>query len=109
MPKIIFKILWDELQAGREIFAFVKNKTKQGDYYWVIAFVTPSYDTKENVVEYFSVRRKPDVQTIKNIIEPLYKELLSLEKNGGLSASQNHLNSLLHKKGISYEQFIFSL
>ncbi len=109
MPKIIFKKLWEELQAGREIFAYVKNKTKNGNYYWVIAFVTPSYDHKGNLLEYFSVRRKPDVTVIKNIIEPLYKELLSLENKGGVSASLTHLNSLLQKKGMTYEQFIFSL
>ncbi len=109
MPKIIFKKLWEELQAGREIFAYVKNKTKDGNYYWVIAFVTPSYDHKGNLLEYFSVRRKPEKSVIKNIIEPLYKELLSLENKGGVSASSTYLNSLLQTKGMTYEQFIFSL
>lgn len=35
MPKTVFKCLWDYIQDGKEIFAFVKNKTKQNDYYWV--------------------------------------------------------------------------
>jgi PAS domain S-box-containing protein len=109
MPKVIFKKLWDDLQSGKEIFAFVKNKTKDEKYYWVLAFVTPSYDHKGNLIEYFSVRRKPEPQAVKNIIEPLYRELLSLEKKGGINASQHHLNSLLQEKGLSYEQFIFSL
>jgi len=109
MPKLIFKKLWEELQAGREIFAYVKNKTKDGKYYWVIAFVTPSYDHQKNLIEYFSVRRKPDTSVIKNVIEPLYRELLSLENKGGVNASLAHLNGLLQKKGMTYEQFIFSL
>lgn len=109
MPKIIFKKLWEDLRSGKEVFAYVKNKTKQGDFYWVLAFVTPSYDHQGNLAEYFSVRRKPKENVVKKIIEPLYEELLSLEKNGGVSASQERLNSLLQQKGLSYEQFIFSL
>ena len=33
MPAIVFKLLWNRIQAGKEIFAYVKNKTKKGDYY----------------------------------------------------------------------------
>jgi len=109
MPKIIFKILWDTIQNGHEIFAFVKNKAKNGDYYWVLAFVTPSYDQNNQLIEYFSVRRAPDKHAIKNIIEPLYRDLLMAEKSGGMQASEKRLNQILQEKGISYEQFVFSL
>lgn len=37
MPRCIFKLLWDTLQAGREIFAYVQNLSKNGDHYWVLA------------------------------------------------------------------------
>lgn len=77
MPKVVFKKLWDDIQAGKEIFAYVKNKSKSGQFYWVLAFVTPSYDNSGELVEYFSVRRKPDEAIVKNVIEPLYKQLLS--------------------------------
>ena len=109
MPKVIFKKLWDDLQSGKEVFAYVKNRTKQGQYYWVLAFVTPSYDGNKRFVEYFSVRRRPDANVIKNVIEPLYRELLQQEKNGGIAASANYLENLLKQKGVNYEQFIFSL
>ncbi|MFT7002855.1 MAG: PAS domain S-box-containing protein [Sulfurimonas sp.] len=109
MPKLIFKKLWSELLLGNEVFAYVKNKTKHEKYYWVLAFVTPSYDNKGNLTEYFSVRRKPEGNVIKDYIDPLYQELLSLEKKIGVNASQDYLNSLLEQKGLSYEQFIFSL
>jgi len=32
MPKIVFKILWDELKKGNEVYAFVKNLTKGGSF-----------------------------------------------------------------------------
>ena len=44
MPRAVFKLLWDRLQAGQEVFAFVKNISKDGSFYSVLANVTPSYD-----------------------------------------------------------------
>jgi len=109
MPKIIFKLLWEHLQDGEEIFAFVKNLTADGKYYWVLAFVTPTRDSNGKIFEYFSVRRKPKSQTIINTIDSLYKTLLSAEKSGGISASKTKLDAILNEKGLSYEEFIFSL
>jgi len=108
MPKFIFQYLWDELRAGREVFAYVKNKTKNNDFYWVLAFVTPSLDNNGNLIEYFSVRRKPTQEAIA-IIEPLYKQLLHEEKKAGINASKLYLTNLLNTQGVSYEQFIFSV
>lgn len=44
MPRTVFKCLWDYIQNGKEIFAFVKNKAKDGRYYWIFANVTASFD-----------------------------------------------------------------
>ncbi len=109
MPKVIFKKLWETIEGSQELFAYVKNKTKQGDYYWVLAFVTPSYDENGKLIEYFSVRRIPNKEVINEVIIPLYTKLLSLEKEGGINASEKFLNNLLQEKGLTYEQFIFSV
>src|SRR5580704_8741733 len=37
MPRCVFKLLWDTIQKGDEIFAYVKNMCKNGDFYWVFA------------------------------------------------------------------------
>ena len=42
MPRGVFKLFWDTLQRGDEIFAFVKNISMDGSFYWVLANVTPS-------------------------------------------------------------------
>lgn len=44
MPRSVFHLLWETIGHQSEIFAYVKNRTKTGDYYWVLAHVTPSYD-----------------------------------------------------------------
>lgn len=108
MPAVIFKLLWSRIREGKEIFAYVKNKTKNGDYYWVFAHVTPSFDTHRKISNYHSVRRRP-TQTALEFIKPLYVSLLQKEKSGGISASESALNQLLKDKGVSYDEFILSL
>jgi len=108
MPAVVFKLLWGRIQAGKEIFAYVKNKTKNGDYYWVFAHVTPSFGTNRQITNYHSVRRKP-AQKALEVIKPLYASLLQKEKSGGISASEAMLNQILKDKGVSYDEFILSI
>lgn len=108
MPRIIFKLLWDYIQSGTEINAYVVNKSKNGDYYWVFANVTPSYDNNGKIVGYYSVRRKPTEQAL-NIIKPLYKKLLNAEKRGGMDASLKIVNETLASSGGRYDKFILSI
>lgn len=108
MPAVIFKLLWEYVQSGREIFAYVVNKTKSGDYYWVFANVTPSYDLQGNIIGYLSVRRKPaekSIETIKTIYDKLYRA----EKESGIGESERILKTLLEEQGMTYEQFILTV
>jgi PAS domain S-box-containing protein len=108
MPKVVFKLLWSRIKEGKEIFAYVKNKTKSGDFYWVFAHVTPSFNPDREITNYHSVRRKPSEKAL-NIIKPLYTTLLQHERNGGTNASEAALNEILKSKGVSYDEFILSL
>lgn len=108
MPRIVFKFLWDTLKQKKEIYAYVINRAKNGDYYWVFANVTPSYDNNGKVVGYYSVRRKPSQKSI-DIIKPLYKRLLSAEKYGGMDESEKIFNDLLSTNGSRYDQFVLSI
>lgn len=108
MPAVVFKLLWSRIKEGKEIFAYVKNKTKNGDFYWVYAHVTPSFNAQRAITSYHSVRRKPSEEALK-VIKPLYAMLLQKEKNSGISASETALNEILKDKGVTYDQFILSL
>ena len=55
MPKAAFAEMWRTLKTGNVWMGLVKNKRKNGDYYWVNAFVTPVYEGNK-VVGYESVR-----------------------------------------------------
>lgn len=107
MPKCVFKLLWQRIQSGEEIFAYVVNKSKNGDFYWVFANVTPSYDQNNKIIGYHSVRRKPKAEAIK-VIQGLYATLLNAERSGGMGASLKILEDTLAQKGVSYDQFILS-
>ena len=108
MPKTVFWKLWDEIQKGHEVFAYVKNLTKDGSFYWVYAQVTPSFDKDNKIIGYHSVRRKPKSEQIRQI-EGIYRQLLDAEKSGGLSAGQERLSRLLAQEGKQYDEFIFTL
>ena len=108
MPKIVFTLLWEHISTGNEIFAYVKNLSKDGSFYWVFANVTPSYDDKNNIIGYHSVRIKPNEKALE-VIKPLYAKLLEIEKSQGVEASKEALNEILKEKGVSYDEFIITL
>lgn len=108
MPKAVFKLLWDMVQNGEEIFAYVINQTKNKNDYWVYANVTPSFDARGNIIGYYSVRRRPNPQAL-TIIEPLYKKMIEAERSGGIAAGTKVLTDLLNEKGVEYNEFIIDI
>ncbi len=114
MPSVIFKVLWNEIQAGREVNAYVKNLASDGSYYWVFANITPVFNDKNEIVGYNAVRRAPDREKLEKIVIPLYEQLLAEEKkhskkSEGMEASYKLLNQILEEKGKSYEEFVLTL
>ena len=113
MPRCIFKLLWETLEAKQEIFAYVVNRASNGDHYWVFAHVTPSFDANGNVVGYHSNRRKPDPGQVAKII-PLYKMLLEEEqrprnRKEGMNKAYEELFAVLRKEGVLYDKFVLAV
>ena len=73
MPSAAFYDLWDSVKHGRPWMGIVKNRCKNGDFYWVKANVTPLYQDGRPV-EYMSVRSKPTAQEVR-AAEDLYQKL----------------------------------
>ena len=114
MPRCVFKLLWDTVSQGTEIFAYVVNSSKNGDYYWVLAHVTPSWGANGSVVGYHSTRRVPSNNVIQDTIIPLYRDLCAIERSvpnrkEGMQKSLDHLQSLLDSKGKDYDEFVAEL
>ncbi|HUX82563.1 MAG TPA: PAS domain-containing methyl-accepting chemotaxis protein [Halothiobacillus sp.] len=73
MPPAAFANLWQTLKKGESWRNIVKNRTKNGDYYWVDAYVSPLYKEKE-IIGYQSVRTRPSDAQIA-AAERLYRQL----------------------------------
>lgn len=113
MPRAVFKLLWETISKGDEIFAYVLNMASNGDHYWVFAHVTPTFAVDGGITGYHSNRRVPDRDALR-VIEPLYAELKAIEERApdrahGLTRSFDHLAGLLRSKGVTYDEFVFSL
>jgi len=112
MPRGLFKFLWDTIQSGRECFAYVKNMSKDGSFYWVFAHVTPCFDSQGKIIGYLSVRRKPKSQGVV-VMSDIYRAMLAAEKQAGsrnaCDASLALITKLLTEKRTSYEEFILTL
>ncbi|MBO9401293.1 PAS domain-containing protein [Shimia sp. R9_3] len=75
MPKGVFYLVWETLKAGRPICTYVKNRTKSGDYYWVLAVITIT----EN--GFLSSRIKPEAELFEKT-KKIYSTLLREEAQG---------------------------
>lgn len=114
MPRTVFKLLWDAIMAQREIFAYVVNRTKCGDHYWVFAHVTPSLNERGEPVGYHSNRRVPNRQVLESVIIPTYRTLREIEqkpsnRKQGLEDGVAALTGILKNKRVSYDEFVLSL
>lgn len=77
MPKAAFKDLWDTVRTGKQWKGIVKNLCKCGGFYWVDAYVTPSYQNGE-IIGFMSVRRRPTQEQIDSATG-LYADMLAEE------------------------------
>jgi PAS domain S-box-containing protein len=114
MPRSVFKLLWDTIEAGNEIFAYVVNRSKSGDHYWVFAHVTPNVDTNGRIIGYHSSRRVARPKALA-VIQPLYRKILEEERRhvdakAGLAASYALLLDSVRRAGFDrYDRFVLSL
>ena len=80
MPEEAFRDMWATIQAGKPWSAPVKNRRKDGDYYWVIANATPLMQNGQPV-GYMSVRTEATREQIRDA-EALYARLREEKARG---------------------------
>lgn len=72
MPKWAFEELWETIKSGKMWEGYVKNSSKEGDYYWVFAKVFP-ITNKDGDTEYISVRTTVRPEGKKEEMQKLYE------------------------------------
>lgn len=99
MPRGVFWLLWDRIRSGMPIGAYVKNRSKNGGYYWVYAIVTP--------VEggYLSVRLKP-TSALLSVVEAEYGKLRDAEAAQKLSPADSAQLLLTRLPELGYRDYV---
>lgn len=112
-PSGVFRLLWQTIKAGDEIFAYIDNLARDGSHYWVLAHVTPTRSASGQVIGYHSNRRSPNRAAITSL-SPIYQQMRAIERSqpsgpAGAEASLAHLQGILAERGQTYEQFIWDV
>lgn len=87
MPQDAFSELWQHNKKSKPWMGMVKNRCKNGDHYWVDAFVTPICENGKTI-GFQSVRQKPNQKLIDNA-EEIYTE-----KKNPITTLKNFLDSI---------------
>jgi PAS domain S-box-containing protein len=97
MPKVIFKMLWEELKQGNYYCAVIKNMSKTGRYYWVVVDFKVIEDSHGHL-SYTSEQRSVESNIIKETIDPLYSKLSQIEKMRDVESCENYITGFLEIK-----------
>lgn len=101
MPKGVFQLFWDTIGAGDSMGAYVKNKAKDGLYYWVFAVIVPCEGG------FLSARISPSSDLFDEI-KTIYAEMRQAETNDGITPEESAEMMLawIRDKGFeNYHQF----
>jgi len=102
MPRGFFELMWETLKAGNEFYGFMKNRCKNGDHYWVFAYVRPETDASGKIIGYRSFRRAA-ARDMVDLWEKNYEQMRALEEKRDVreqcAASRDWLEKWVRKEG----------
>lgn len=108
MPPEAFDDLWTSIKAGRPWLGYVKNRCKNGDFYWVEANVSPVFKNGQ-VIEYLSVRSKPSaigVDTATQLYNKIKAGKATLAPTGIFAKIKNFIRDFSIKKMLAILLFV---
>ena len=104
--------MWQTLQSGKEFFGYVKNRTADGNFYWVFANVTPDYTSESQLAGYFSVRRRPNRAALQPVSD-WYRQMREIEASASVAQapelSMQWMVEQIQQQAPSYKQLIDQL
>lgn len=98
VPRAVFWLLWDRLRQGLQTGAYVKNKSKDGRFYWVYAIITPCEGG------YLSVRIKPS-SPVFGIVQAEYAVLARMEIEEKLSPAESATRLMARLSALGFETY----
>ncbi len=106
VPSVVFEDLWNTIQQGKTWNQVVKNRRKNGDAYYVVANVSPYYNSEGKHVGYLSVRTpatKEQVATIDGVYKQIAEGKLVIREGVVMTRMEDRLRRLnpMTRVGIS--------
>ena len=89
VPAATFKEMWEMLKQNKPWSGEIKNKKRNGDFYWVSAIIYPNFDTHGNKVGYTGIRQ--------NITDRKYIEEISITDGLTNIFNRRHFNDIFPK------------
>lgn len=108
MPKVIFKVLWDNISKGKKFHGVIKNLAKSGRYYWVITDFDYVVSDDAKILKYVARRKAVSPGVVKKVDE-LYKKLYKIEEVSGIEGSEKYLIGYLEDHNLDYVELITKL
>ncbi|MCK8142853.1 PAS domain-containing protein [Flavobacterium sp. I-SCBP12n] len=108
MPKVIFKVLWDNISKGKKFHGVIKNLAKSGKYYWVITDFDYVVSDDAKILKYVARRKAVSPGVVKKVDE-LYKKLYKIEEVSGIEGSEKYLIGYLEDHNLDYVELITKL
>lgn len=112
MPRALFRILWNRLESGQEVFAHIKNLGTDGAHYWVLAHATPSRDARGDVVGYHSNRRRPtwaSIAEVERVHAAVRRAEAGLPARQAAEAGERAFVELLGERGLTFDSWVWTL
>lgn len=98
MPRGVFRLLWQTISQGQEMFAYVVNLAADGAHYWVFAHVTPTFDRSGRILGYHSNRRVPDRGGVA-AVQDMYRRLRAVEQAQITQQVRTMLDATIQSRG----------
>lgn len=98
VPRAVFWLLWDRLKKGLQTGAYVKNKSRDGRFYWVYAIITPCEGG------FLSVRIKPG-SAIFSVVQAEYASLVRMETEEGLPPAESAARLMARLAALGFESY----
>ncbi len=107
-PKVIFKLMWEVIRSGKSFYAFIKNKRKDGEHFWIKVYITPVIKNGR-VEKYASYDIAIDDEDSLVNVERLYSILLDYERSHSESETMSFFKSYMADRNLSYGKLVVRL
>ncbi|MCF6350708.1 MAG: PAS domain-containing protein [Flavobacteriaceae bacterium] len=107
MPKVVFKMMWDKLRKGENLYAIIKNLAKDGSFYWVVTKFETTFDSGGNILSHYARRKAVPTKVVENA-ESIYKMILTIEKYDPKLAEETFIEILENQK-LTYDDFFLEV